>query len=112
VIGGIRFVICLCLTAVAPAVASTWEKFAKDELICLSFASPQEHAQIDAPLLPRPVTPTSLAGYFGRQPSLRSRHADAQRNGAGFVAEFVGVRRRNRTDTEFPQPDFECETCR
>ena len=48
------------------AAAKTWEEIAEDEAICLSFASPEERAQIDAPLLPTPLTPNALAGYFGK----------------------------------------------
>jgi CHAT domain-containing protein len=63
-----RFValVCLVVGCVRPVAAITWEQIAEDELTCVTFATPEERAQIDAPLLPRALTPPVLAAYFGR----------------------------------------------
>ncbi len=48
--------------------AQTWEQIAEDQLLCVTFVSAAERAQIEAPLLPRNLTPASLADYFARPP--------------------------------------------
>lgn len=63
-----RIAFALALFFAFPAFAITWEELAEAEAICLSFASSEERSQIEAPLLPTPLTPAALAGYFGKPP--------------------------------------------
>ena len=64
----IGIVACLSLFWTGAAAANTWEQIAEDEVTCVSFATAQERSQIDAPLLPRTLTPATLADYFARPP--------------------------------------------
>jgi CHAT domain-containing protein len=67
-IGRAHIAVWLACAFASSAVADTWEQVAEDEAICLSFVSDDERAQIEAPLLPTPLTPAALAGYFGKPP--------------------------------------------